>query len=566
MLLILINWLLTAYISFTIGFGVRRIFVRPDENANAAANMLWGLFVISVTSTLLLFFTPAGPKLLTLFLVTALLIHLRFKDDIHQSLARLKENFRNRRDKVFAIILLFCLLALSAQSSKINDDGYYYIQTMLWFSDVGFVKGISNLLLPLGLGSSWHILQTVFSFDFIEGLRLNDLNGLLVFIFYVFCMEERTKKDDDTFLVLLLTAALLLSIPFLSAPSPDLPVILLTAMAFYLAWSGLNKPRLTDVLIFAAFAATIKLSAIALILLAVALILFRRRHTRVSTSVLVAIALVAGLAIAKNIYQTGYPFFPYTWFGIPELDWSTPQDVLKYYTAGIKSWPLDGKIYTEPVAQWKPMGLFETIKALWSRTGMKGLINKFMLITFPVILTIIIIPILKSAKARTEIISSVTLVAIFAANFLIWLTFAPQYRFILPVYLFFGTWFLWIVLRQLSSHITNRAMKYAPNTALTLIVLVTVLPLSMNLISTSSYIGKTDGFQPNTILKPHASYRFPGMDTLLVNDQPYFHVQGNAYCWDSPRPCMSAIEHNFLRSLGYELIRESNYQFVLRPK
>lgn len=566
MLLILINWFLTAYISFTIGFATRRIFIRWDDKDNVATCILWGFFVISTISTALLFFTPAGPGILALFFVAALLIHLRLKDEIHQVLAQLRETFRNTRDKVFAFVLLFCLLALSAQSSKINDDGFYYIQTMLWFSDVGFVKGISNLLLPLGLGSSWHILQAVFSFDFIEGLRLNDLNGFLVLTFYLFCIEHGANKKENTFLVVLLSAGLLVSIPFLSAPSPDLPVILLTAIAFYLAWSGLNKSTVNDVLIFAAFGATIKLSAVALILLAPGIILFLRKDLEVSTSLLITLVFVAVLTIGKNIYQTGYPFFPYPWFGFSQLVWTTPFEVMQYYAHEIKSWGLEGEIYRGPASGLRKFGLAETIQLLWSQSGIKGLINKFLLIGFPLISITMIAHIRQGMKNKIELMYEILLLAIFATNFLIWLMLAPQYRFILPVYLFFGVWFLWIALKPFALNSIGSLIRFTPHAAAAILLALTIVPVSINLISTSSHIGKTDGFQLDVVVKPHVSYSFSGIDTLHVNGQSYFHVQGNSYCWDSPLPCMSAFQHSFLQSLGYELNSESNDQFILLPK
>lgn len=142
MLLILINWLLVVYTSFTLGLATRRIFIPRDDNENVATCLLWGFFAISTISTALLFFNPAGPGLLLFFLISALLIHLRLKHEIHRCLARFRKKFSHTQSKVFALLLLFSLLALSSQTSKANDDGYYYIQTMLWFSDLDFVKGI----------------------------------------------------------------------------------------------------------------------------------------------------------------------------------------------------------------------------------------------------------------------------------------------------------------------------------------------------------------------------------------------------------------------------------------
>ena len=142
MLLILVHWLIIIFVSYTIGFAARRMLVPVNHHNAVAITVLWGLFVISLISSLLMFFMPAGFFMLMLFFLAASAIQFFLREEIGKRLHLFRLLILGKRETTLAGLLLFALLAFSAQSSKINDDGYYYIQTMLWFSDLDFVKGI----------------------------------------------------------------------------------------------------------------------------------------------------------------------------------------------------------------------------------------------------------------------------------------------------------------------------------------------------------------------------------------------------------------------------------------
>lgn len=557
MLVILLNWLIVIFISYTIGFAVRKFFVSTASHSEIAVTVLWGLFTISVAASLLMFFMPAGSFMLLLFFLAATVIQFFSREEIGKRLNLFRITVAGRREVIFGSLLLFSLLVFSAQPSKINDDGYYYTQTLMWFTQEGFVSGISNLMLPLGLGSSWHVLQALFSFNFFPGLRLNDLNGLLVFIFFVYCLETGFHERHNLVLALLCVMTLAISIPFLSASSPDLPVIILTIIAFYSVWRPFGSRTVADILVLSAFAMSIKLSALPLGLLALALILYSvLKRVPLHRGIYVLLFLGCVVVAAKNMYQTGYPLYPYPWLGIQELSWATPPEVMRHYAAEIKYWGLEDKIYRGPISEWKNPGMVETIQLLWNRGGYKGAINIIILLSFPLIVFTMLRDIHQRAKARSTSVSLIFLHAIFIINFFLWLLLAPQYRFILPVYIFYIAWFIWRWSRPFLRRKFMENLEALPYALIVIMAVVSLVPVSLDLGSTSSHIGNIDPFSFDRVLKPHTSYSFAGVDSLDVGGQSYYHVRGNIYCWDSPLPCMSTAYHKFLRDQGYEIVAD----------
>lgn len=545
MLLILLNWLVIFYISFTFGFAARKVFVPPAANSEIAITVIWGLFIVSLISSLCLFFIPAGFFLLLMLFLLATLIQFFSREEIVRRLNFFRITLAGKRELIFGSLLLLSLMWFSAQPSKISDDGLYYTQTIMWFTREGFVNGISNLSLPLGLGSSWHVLQAVFSFDFLEGTRLNDLNGFLLFIFFVFCLENGFTEKQNLLLAFLLAIALPVSVPFLSAPSPDLPVILFTAAGFYLVSRPFGNRATVDVLMLAAFAASVKLSAVALVLLGVVLI-FHAIVERVSVhpAIYFLLFLSAMIVVTKNVFQTGYPLYPSRWPALMELSWATPPEVL---LAGIRG--------LGPSPELRDSAIGDVVRARLQSEGYSGFINGFMLISFPLIAFTLMWDVYQRLKSDTVMPMQIFLYAIFIICFFIWLLVAPDFRFILPLYVFYVAWFLWRWLKLLNGKPFMAKSHTVAYASVILLFIWGVLLSAPNLKPAGDQPVEPGTFSMRTFLTPHVSYSFPGLDTLRAGDNAYYHVRGNMYCWDSPVPCMSESYHRFLLDEGYELFR-----------
>jgi hypothetical protein len=78
---------------------------------------------------------------------------------------------------------------------------------------------------------------------------------------------------------------------------------------------------------------------------------------------------------------------------------------------------------------------------------------------------------------------------------------------------------------------------------------VGVFGINISSGSTSKEIGQIDKLSFERLIFPAKQYHFEDVDSILLNNNYYYHPSKNRYCWNVDLPCMSS---------GYERII-SNY-------
>jgi hypothetical protein len=260
----------------------------------------------------------------------------------------------------FGLILLL-ILYQSALPTKINDMGAYYLQTLQWMQAYGAVKGLGNLHPALGLGSAWHSLLSMFQLPSLPAFYA--INGSLILTVYVWLTfelksafttkeklpnpltklnlilngnkdEKETTKFFSNYKQLFIIAYSLVFFPlgflYLTAPSPDLPLLAFTPLIFY--WLVLEKNILNAelLLIIACFIFAVKPPALIAIATGIMVMVnsFRKSNpetltqileTPKNTSIYIAkklainvfiLALCLSPTLYKNYLQTGYLLYP----------------------------------------------------------------------------------------------------------------------------------------------------------------------------------------------------------------------------------------------------------------
>ncbi len=542
MLVVLFNWLLIFFTNYPLG---RAINIQIKNDQNLIQNVIVGLIINSSVLTALAFFLPIYSNVLYgLCFLNISLIALEFPyyKKIFQSLKEkliLKQSF-------FLLLASTVLAIYSSASSKINDDGLYYTQTIKWVREYGFVHGISNLHVSLGLSSAWHILQSVYIFS--DSVYTNDLNGF-VFLIYTFLIVSRiANKTITLFSITQYSLVLFLSVPFLSAPNPDFPVIVFTAIGldFFIC-----KENFKGIILIACFVITIKISAILLLCLGGYCFFIERKKVLESPLLLLVILVIFTLYISKNIFQTGYPLYPIKAFSVNQLEWKTPEPLLDYFIHGIKSWSYSDEYKPFLVENEYQKDIISQLLMLLSRGGAKGLINKFI---FGTVLISLILFIREGIRKTITISESIMLIFGFL-NFIIWLLFAPQYRFILPVFIFFIALLIYNAFNKQNIKNNNWVTNFLIGiySIMFFIGLVGINVLSTN---TSKELGQIDKLTSERLVFPSNQYYFESIDSILVNNKFYYHPTQNRYCWNTNLPCMSS---------SYEKILFENFHLQIFP-
>lgn len=402
-------------------FGIATNILLQLKTNNTPLKVIFGMIAQTFLTTVAAFFVPIGATFFAcnLFLGIILFILLRQKIRLDFTVFITEINALSLFLKIILSIILITALQKCAQTPFILDNESYYIQTIKWINEFGFVKGLANLNIAFGQTSGWHVLQAATNFSFLCN-RFNDLNGFVFLIICSFIVMQFQKdyeiKKKSNWLIFILIFNVL-TFQFLNAPSPDLPVFLLVQLVFFMfldVENAIQNDKIMIVLI--AFLIFIKITIAPIALL----FLFFKLSKKSIQFLLIITTLFATLWLTKNSVTTGFPFYPYAFCGL-NVDWAVPQQLL----ANINNMIRNHEFLS--INNYAVLTVFEKFN-LWIRfSGINGVFNKGIIILF------IIVPFLK--KFRTDKNIKI-LYIILLIHFLLVFCSSPQFRFFLPEFVF----------------------------------------------------------------------------------------------------------------------------------
>jgi hypothetical protein len=350
MIAIAIYWLIGAFVFINLGRLVDRILGLKE-------NTLFFTFLNGIFFFLLYFSISSifiGVYNFAIHLFFAFIIIYSVWSNMEFSYHKISQWLESNSKHPFLFLLLFILfLLLSALPPLLDSNESYYIQTIKWAGEYGLTKGLVNLHPYLGQFSTWHILQAGFN----PGVLIfNDINGLLLLLYlsYLLCNVSKVLKknfltfDERLFIYYLIVFPFL--IPFVNSPSPDLPVIILAQMAFYLFvrnFYHVRREELIQLVVFVLFAAAIKNTAIPLLFLPFIILLKYRRIIKFRYVLYYGfyVFLLVLFLVYKNFIITGYPFFPFSFLGkYISVDWKYPVEVLDKYVNYCRAFIYGGEL------------------------------------------------------------------------------------------------------------------------------------------------------------------------------------------------------------------------------
>ena len=160
MIVILISWVVIFYM-----ISITGIIAKESLNLsnNKAFILLYGIIFQTLFIASFAFFYKIGT---VFFIINALIItflSFAIKEKIKLFFNSLLESFDSKSKVIFFVFIIITALK-SAQSSSIFDNETYYIQTIKWLNEYGYVKGIANVHPFLAQCSFWHVFQSGFNF------------------------------------------------------------------------------------------------------------------------------------------------------------------------------------------------------------------------------------------------------------------------------------------------------------------------------------------------------------------------------------------------------------------
>lgn len=247
--------------------------------------------------------------------------------------------------------LLFCFvltLVWTVQSPGQYDTGLYHAQAIRWVEEYGVVPGLGNLHMRLAYNSAFMSLQALFSLGWLLGQSLHSLNGFfcLAALFYAVSTVRLWGKDSlktSDFLKCVMIIYVVQKRYDIASSGTDIWAMLLILYIFT-KWSEYREGGKEDGILYghlclvSVYAATVKLSAAAVVLLAVyPLYLFLKKKALKAVFAHAAAGLFILLPfLIRNVIISGYLVYPYAGIDLFDPDWKMDPAVLLEDSVDIK--------------------------------------------------------------------------------------------------------------------------------------------------------------------------------------------------------------------------------------
>ncbi len=522
MIINLIIWIIISLIVFPIGFSILSFFSIKINQQRGSIVFLIGLLPVVIISVIFAFFFRINLEFFLLLIVISSTIYYIYRKEIIAYIGKKLENKTNNTIIISGLAFIIITAIQSSFPTNIPDDGFYYLQTIKWSNAVGIPLGVAKYGIQYGQFSTWHIIQSIFNFSFFKGNQLNNINGwiLIIYTFYFLFNFNKKKNKQNLFSLI----ALSLTIPFqffTTAPSPDLPVYVISIIVFDIfLFSEKSKQNLIILSLLSLIAISIKTTSFYLFFI---IILQYKFEVLKPKKLIVIISVVAILIILKNIITTGTFIFPFDFYKPTWISWRINQDIINEGNNIIRNYPfmvgynldLSNKTFTEKVILWFTQG------------GYKGAMN----IVWTLGLIIVSFVSFFSTSKRIKIILYSSII-----NFFVLWGLSPYYRFALPI-IILNYIILFLYINPKFSHKTVKILIVIilfSNIIWITPIKKVILNISNNNIVNTYYPLKAEYFIIRS--KPFVNDKY---EKLIFNGEEVFVPLDYNYAWDGPIPCVS---------------------------
>jgi len=522
MLLIILSWVYIVFTTINLGFGVDKLF--KLQNKDFVVTSVLGLFATTILASFWAIFGRINIEFHYLLLTLNLLIFLKFKDDIFSIYTTFINELKTLSQslKYYLAIITFCIIAQCSSIPYVIDNESYYIQTIKWLNEYGFVKGLVNLHFFLGQVSGWHITQSALNFSFLYK-NFNDLSGFCLLLGNIFAIQKLNtffENNDTKYLIVgLFPLFNLFLFQFISAPSPDIPVYVFTFVILFYYIEKHNKisPEIFNLLvILILFTFYIKNTTVTffLIPLLVLILNYKILSKKLLKPTLITI-VVTGLFVAKNMIICGSMVFPSKLFNSLNMDYSIPDTIEQFYYDQLKYYG-----YFIDLNQYNSMSVQDLFLRWLTLPKMNGLFNKIS------ILLVLIVPILlykfqnKKEYWSLYFLMLIQLILLFATS--------PQYRFFMNFIFFFSLFCLTLFIKR------KKPIYFLLQLSLFASLIVVFLPVNLNRFSNYKFMMEISNFSSTNIIFPHKNTKFDTpFETIKKGNLIYNSPIKNDFFWSS---------------------------------
>ncbi|WP_316633973.1 LIC_10190 family membrane protein [uncultured Flavobacterium sp.] len=539
MILIFISWIYILFTTINLGFVLDKII--GLKNNNLIITSILGLFSTTILASIWAIFGRINIEFHVFLLFLNIILVFRFQNAIFEIYKSFVLEFKQLQKtlKIVLILTSFLIVAQCASIPFVIDNESYYIQTIKWINEYGFVKGLVNLHLFLGQTSGWHITQSVFNFSFLYK-NFNDLSGyclLLGNIFSIQKLNDYYKNDNKNYLIIgLFPIFNIFFFQFISAPSPDIPVYVFSFIFFFYFLENFKKttPEIFNlIVIFVLFLLYIKNTTLTFVLFPVILLAlhFKTLSKQLIKPILLA-TLVLSLFIIKNMIICGSPIFPSKIFSSVTADYTIPDSIESFYYDQIKYYG-----FFISAEQYNSMSIWDLFLKWISMPKLNGLFNKIS------ILLILIVPFFIFKFQNKKSLWALYFIMVLQL-FLLFIT-SPQYRFFINFILFFSLFCLATILQNKKAINTLLILSLIP------VFVVLFFPLNFYKFSNNQLMKKSSYFSVDNIVFPYKNTKNnTAFTTVKLGNLKYNSPKNDDFFWangNGDLPCVNKDQIEYFK-------------------
>ena len=353
MLSVLLDWLIIAITSYTVGYGFLRLMsicigreVSAGKNANVL-RLLIGFMLTNVYAEIWSIFSPVNMWAVYILVFITLVIAYMCKQDMAETVNISKAP----KPAVIASVAVIILMAYGSSRGYMHyDTTLYHASAIRWIEEYGVVPGLANLQSRYGYNSAEFAHNALYSFKWYTGRSLHCTTGFLAMVSAHLLYDKelftgrRTIQSVDFVRIGLLYYLGVLFAQMVSPASDYVANLLIFDILILMLGRVKDRTLPADhyvlISLLAIYGITVKVSLAPMVLICLIPFVYYIIKKDVRS---ILFCIVSGLVIAMPYFIRGYILsgwilYPSTLIKLGNPDWQVPIGEAQYDAKEISMW------------------------------------------------------------------------------------------------------------------------------------------------------------------------------------------------------------------------------------
>ena len=353
MLSVLLDWLIIAITSYTVGYGFLRLMsicigreVSAGKNTNVL-RLLIGFMLTNVYAEIWSIFSPVNMWAVYILVFITLVIAYMCKQDMAETVNISKAP----KPAVIASVAVILLMAYGSSRGYMHyDTTLYHASAIRWIEEYGVVPGLANLQSRYGYNSAEFAHNALYSFKWYTGRSLHCTTGFLAMVSAHLLYDKelftgrRTIQSVDFVRIGLLYYLGVLFAQMVSPASDYVANLLIFDILILMLGRVKDRTLPADhyvlISLLAIYGITVKVSLAPMVLICLIPFVYYIIKKDVRS---ILFCIVSGLVIAMPYFIRGYILsgwilYPSTLIKLGNPDWQVPIGEAQYDAKEISMW------------------------------------------------------------------------------------------------------------------------------------------------------------------------------------------------------------------------------------